>query len=50
MASGSTQYSGVNKARAGGYANQSGAAARGSRRTETVFQTTNPNAPNYSPF
>lgn len=51
MASGSGKYSGINRARAKGYASLSGAAARSANRGQTtVFQTTNPNAPNYSPF
>jgi len=50
MASGSGQYKGINKARAAGYAPNSGAATRNASRVRSAFQTTNPNAPNYSPF
>lgn len=51
MASGSGQYSSINKARALGLASLSGAAARQAKRGQaSTFQTTNPNAPNYSPF
>lgn len=50
MASGSGQYSSLNKARKLGYAALSGAATRSQKRVSSDFQTTNPNAPNYSPF
>ncbi len=50
MASGSGKYSGINKARASSYAPLSGAATRSAARVSSAFQTTNPNAANYSPF
>lgn len=47
MATGSSQYKYLNTIRAGGGGS---AASRRSPQRGTTYQTTDPNAPNYSPF
>lgn len=50
MATGSTQYSYVNKLRAGGGAPSAASRRSPQRGGGTQYQATNPNAPNYVPF